>query len=348
MTKRIAIASYYSVGGTFIDWSIHFLNNQDLYFDLDNKKWINLTSNPITSSNAHGHKKNHPFSINKVQSYFANSSQLLDSSIVSFYAGPEQYDTVAKELNISASQFEDPEIFNQIHSTRTQSYKKLVEFLAIHCNKLIVINYSNDLWSSLYLKQGRAQRKFESDSPYTDARELFFARSSTQWKDLGLTNIWDIREQTALNQRLIELPIDNPVIKTNHYWLDAREFWINGKQQILSIMKYLELDVDTDRYNTWMSIFDQWQEIQSKSLQFSLTCKHIVNSIVENSYYELPELSFEQEAIIQHFLIYRFNLNLKTWQLTSFPKNTQDLHKLLETNIHPIDNAYRELLTQFY
>ena len=48
-----------------------------------------------------------------------------------------------------------------------------------------------------------------------------------------------------------------------------------------------------------------------------------------------------QEAIVQHILIYKYNLNLKNWQLKKFPDNTQDLHKLLETNIHPTKILYR-------
>ena len=39
-------------------------------------------------------------------------------------------------------------------------------------------------------------------------------------------------------------------------------------------------------------------------------------------------------------LIYKYGLNLKTWQLEKFPNNTKQLHELLEENIHPIEKIY--------
>jgi hypothetical protein len=47
-------------------------------------------------------------------------------------------------------------------------------------------------------------------------------------------------------------------------------------------------------------------------------------------------LDFYKEVIIQNALLYKQNLNLKNWQLEKFPANTQDLHKLLEPNIHQL------------
>jgi hypothetical protein len=70
-------------------------------------------------------------------------------------------------------------------------------------------------------------------------------------------------------------------------------------------------------------------------LQFEYNYKHIVESIVNNWSYPI-DLTFDQEIVIQHCLIYHYGLNLKTWQLEKFPNNTQDLHKLLEPNIHPL------------
>ena len=47
------------------------------------------------------------------------------------------------------------------------------------------------------------------------------------------------------------------------------------------------------------------------------------------------DLDVIQEAFIQRELIYKHNLNLKTFQLEKFI-NTQQLHNLLEPNIHPL------------
>jgi hypothetical protein len=62
-------------------------------------------------------------------------------------------------------------------------------------------------------------------------------------------------------------------------------------------------------------------------------------------YYDISDYNFEfyQEAIIQHIMIYKYGMNFKLWQLEKFPDNTQDLHKLLEPNIHKVDNLYGKL-----
>ena len=63
----------------------------------------------------------------------------------------------------------------------------------------------------------------------------------------------------------------------------------------------------------------------------------IINYIIEGYELNLDKFNLDlvQEAAIQHELIYKHNLNLKTWQLTKFT-NTRQLHNLLEPNIHPL------------
>ena len=74
--------------------------------------------------------------------------------------------------------------------------------------------------------------------------------------------------------------------------------------------------------------------------EFDDTMKCIVNGW----YKELPELTFDQEVIIQHALIYKHNLNLKTWQLSKFT-NTKQLYQLLEPNIHDLSKNINSRLT---
>ena len=105
-------------------------------------------------------------------------------------------------------------------------------------------------------------------------------------------------------------------------------------------MKYLDLDIVPERLSAWIPVYRRWQSIQSRSLKFAINLPYIIDAIVNNWYYELDDLSFEQEVIIQHFLIYKHNLNLKTWKLSKFPDNTQQLHDLLEANIHVVENIY--------
>jgi hypothetical protein len=98
-------------------------------------------------------------------------------------------------------------------------------------------------------------------------------------------------------------------------------------------LAHLKFDLDTSKLESWQQIYKKWQQPQLDSLEFMFNCQRIVNSIVNNHWLEI-DLTFEQEVVIQHCLIYHHGLNLKTWMLEKFPNNTQELHKLLEPNIH--------------
>ena len=55
-------------------------------------------------------------------------------------------------------------------------------------------------------------------------------------------------------------------------------------------------------------------------------------------------LDIVRESTIQHVLIYKHGLTLKSWGLEKFPNNTQDLHLLLEPNIyHEVEDIYNVL-----
>jgi hypothetical protein len=105
-------------------------------------------------------------------------------------------------------------------------------------------------------------------------------------------------------------------------------------------MEFCELAVDATRWESWLAVYNKWQKLHLEILEFTFNYQHIVDAIVNDWYYELNDLSFEQEIVIQHCLIYQHGLNLKTWGLEKFPANTKELHQLLEPNIHKIDSIY--------
>ena len=118
--------------------------------------------------------------------------------------------------------------------------------------------------------------------------------------------------------------------------------FFNGKDTILNLLGYLGLPVEVNRLDHWSKVYLQWQAAQAKILKFSWNLDRICKCIVDNLYYDLSSynLEFWQEAIIQHIMIYKYNLNFKVWQLEKFPSNTQDLHALLEPNTINVKNIY--------
>jgi hypothetical protein len=129
-----------------------------------------------------------------------------------------------------------------------------------------------------------------------------------------------------------------------HIYVDARELFFNGRELMGNLFNQLRLPLDQSRLDSWLPIYYNWQAKQSSILKFSWSLDHICECIVNNLYYDLTtfNLNLKQEAIIQHIMIYKYGLNFKTWGLEKFPSNTQDLHKLLEPNIHQLNNLYNK------
>lgn len=336
------ITSRGSVGCTFFDWTIHFLSGQQDFYQADQQQWIPLSQDPVLEINAHGHPKNHPGGSIKTQQQILKMHSLPQDKLYSIYPTTHRISYVAKHLGIPLDLVGDPENYKKIAKYNNNDFNSLFEFCHQTSTKLIFVG--NEPSTQLYHLYARhLETGFLDDSPQNsisdaieEQNQIFFKNSKKIWEELNLIAIWDKREQLALDTRPFHITESNSDKMTfPHLWISVTELWYNGEQAALKMCKYLGLEVDQQRLGTWRHIYAKWQAKQLKLLEFCYSYQHIVDSIVNNWYYEI-DLTFEQEVVIQHCLIYQHNLNLKTWQLTKFPSNTQDLHKLLEANIHPL------------
>jgi hypothetical protein len=352
MNKKICITSVRSVGCTFVDWSIHFLSGQSVFYNTNLKQYIDLSQSPLNKINAHGHKKNCPLGSEKFKSDLDTFELLRNDAIYSTYPCPISLDTAAQHLEIPIDQIGQKNILQKITNYILDDYNKIFKICKESQTKLIFV--STDPNTILYHSVLRTLERFatkpekpESESDWVNGfQKSFFDASLKEWSKLQLTNIWDIRERMALDTR----PMFNPFNDRNfdfcypHLWINCQELWLNPVDTIKKILNYLDLKIDPDRYNLWLPICYKWQKIQSDALNFCYTQSHIVDAIINNWDYKI-NLTFQQEVIIQHFLIYKHNLNLKTWQLEKFPDNTLELHKLLEENIHPVEDIYNSKIS---
>jgi hypothetical protein len=259
---------------------------------------------------------------------------------VSFYSSQLLFNNAAAALDIS---MDDLTVSNQqkIAQYREQDYNQLLNFANDQQAKIVFVSLNDTL--PMYLVNVRYLERMPFDNrpaeSIADIQQsldtVFFKDSLATWNDQHITNIWDVRERRALNTRLF----DRPSLKINfsfpHYWLDSQNLWYNSVEEIVKIMAWLDLEIDQSRFDKWTTVYRKWQKVQIAALQFQYNYRHIVDCTVNNWSYEI-NLTFEQEVVIQHLLIYQHNLNLKTWQLEKFPNNTKDLHQLLEPNIHPL------------
>ena len=333
----VCSTSTQSVGCTFLDWSVHFLTGQAEFFNVL-RGWTPLTHNPVTKLNAHGHEKNHPAGQTETQILLSRLSKL--DALTSLYPLPIRFGQAAKKLNININQASQQQ-WDEVFEFQRTDYNQMLELCAKNNVKIIFVALEEHL--SVYAKTVRSLDRLPfKNQPaqsvqhiHDDLDQVFFKDSVNTWNELGLTDIWDVRERYALNQDLIKWQPMSVDLNFDHYWINAQNLWYNGESEIPKIVQWLGLEIDPARFESWLPVYREWQQLQLDTLQFQYNYQHIVDSIVNNWSYSI-DLTFEQEVIIQHCLIYQHGLNLKTWELKKFPNNTQDLHKLLEPNIHPV------------
>ena len=344
MNNVFCVTSYNSVGCTFIDWSVYFLSNQSHHYNVKSNRWLPVSQNPLTELNAHGHDKNHPHGHGTTKSFIEHIETLTSDRLHSIYPWALMLGTAAEYLNLPPESITNTDAVKRITQFKKDDYNEILNLCSAKQIKTVFVQ--SDSRSILYFQKRRVLTHLLLDykTPATSEQQLndefqavFFNKSLLDWQDNGLTEIWDVRERLALDTRPFDQDLINfvPDLQHPYLWINSFDLWTRTPDVLEKIMKFLELPIDHEKFNQWLPICSKWQKIQLDILEFCFNQEHIVKAIINNWHYEI-DLTFDQEVIIQHCLIYQHGLNLKTWQLEKFPKNTKDLHKLLEPNIHPI------------
>lgn len=343
MKKIFCVTSLYSVGCTFLDWSIHWLSGQDKFFSIDQNKYIDLTSDPLNFdqvSNAHNHRKNHPSGFKRTVNDIKKIQSLQTEGLFSIYPCPLTLDLCCKELAFSREELHKKYIHDQVLDFQKKDYVEMLQWL-VEQQKIPVIFVDFDLSVVGYKWSCRSlcsvfdhETKVSVDEKQREIDNLFFPDSRRIWQDLGLDNIWDQRERLALDSRPFEVDHQDLTLPFPHLWINCQDLWFDGQRTVPETMEFLELELDRNRLEHWEDILYKWQYIQNDNLKFYRLLPQIIKATINGHYQPIPELTVEQESIIQHCLIYDHGLNLKTWNIEKFPDNTKELHKLLEPNTH--------------
>ena len=348
MNKIFCVTSTRSIGGTFLDWSIHYLAGETQFYNSD-LGWVELTSSPLTDINSHNHKKNHPLGATATVNAIRSLSTIEGNETLSVYAFTVERENVADNLEIN----NEPASDNLIIEFQQKDYANLWDQCDANHVPIVYISFNSD---PIFYQSIRVYDQWVPGTRLTETElrskseirdnflNTYFGNSRREWHRLGLNSVWDNREFIALNIRPYSMiEIDKFVnFSISHYYLDAKELYYNGKDTLINIMQYLDIEINEDRLTAWIPIYLEWQQKQSDILKFSWNIDHICNCIVNNKYYDISRYNLDlwHEAIIQHIMIYKYGLNFKTWNLEKFPNNTQDLYKLLEPNIHLVEDIY--------
>lgn len=318
--KIISVITDPSVGGTFLSWSIKYLSGQSTYFNTETNKWLPLIENPITKDkNAHNYK--------------ANFSQELD--------GLHQ---IVDTLKNTDSKYSHVLYY---HHSRDETSAAPVDFLLSSSDKSVILSMDKNYglyMSNMSRREGGVISLTKPNRVLTDDDEIFedflnFYFSDSKEVFGNLNNIWDKREFIALNYKIDCKPVTaylNKVEQDRSYFrLNCFDMHTTFDHSVYNLFKYLDLEIVDERYTQWISVYHRWNKNHYKRLRFLWYIDEIVEDILYNRPRNLIdfELDLLQEAIIQQKLIKNYNLNLKNWQLERF-KSTQQLHSLLEPNIH--------------
>ena len=355
MKKILSTISEAGFGNTFVEWSVYFLSNKSTYFSWPKCQWVPLVENPLNGLNAHKHPKNHPLGVDSTRDFFDAIDRQGDSDFYSCYPHQLLSQTIAKKINVDINKISEKSVYAKILEYDRRETIRMVDLCFERSSHVVYLECKSQAMPLIYFFPRSLERKFTDLSKPKDENELFDEQDQlwngsniSKWNDLHLTDIWDRRERLALNIRPIGKPgidcvsdvFDHIDFSRKHHRIGVRDLWCRGDQTFITLMEYLDLPIDGKRWEKWQSIYQQWVAPQAKLLGFMDNLSYLLEAIVNDWYYQLPELTFKQEVLIQHFLIYQYNLNLKTWQLAKFPPNTRDLHALLEPNIHGTSLLY--------
>lgn len=345
MSKIICSTSIRSLGCKFLDWSINFLSGRCDYLHKDHGI-IGLPADPLTDKNAHNHNANHPMGFKETKEFV----EFLESqgNYFSLYPGPIGPLDILKKLGININNLTADNL-QLVNNQTQQDYQQLLEYL--HSKHVKIIFLTSKTQIPLYFTKSRSDSmpfsekgtRGTQDQIQKKFDELFF-KHNTNWTIDSQDKIWDLRERRALDFRPFDRPDFDVQLPAQSLAVDAQDLWYNGHDKIKEIINYCQLYIDQSRLSQWNNVYSRWQKIQMDTLEFQNSYQDILTAIVNGDFLEI-DLSFDQEVIIQHCLIYQHNLNLKNWMLEKFPGNTRDLHKLLEQNIHPVQDIYNCMIS---
>jgi len=321
----IGIATDPGVGGTFLTWSLHYLAGHDTYYHAGTHQWLKVPSKPLTKKNSHGFKTNY---IGSLESFDKSYSTLLDIPTRDFHA---------------------IYFHNFPRTVESQNYDTQQVISRLESDQLIVVSLSpgHQLYQQSYYKRSDSQPSWTNSAKklvnnqdiLSDFINFFLKESNEQWHRAGLTNVWDQREFLALNLRPNNTQniVCNVDLTRDHYRLDTSELWHTFDQTVSHMFDYLNLKINNLRWKKWIKVYYKWRQVHYQRMLFVWYFDQIINYIADGYSMDLTRFNLDliQEAVIQHTLIYKHNLNLKTWQLEKFT-NTKQLHNLLEPNIHTL------------
>jgi len=316
-----------SVGGTFLTWSLEWLSGKNFYFYFKNNDWLPLCDDPVKQINAHAFRPNKPTTLDQL--HFC-------------------YDALRKIPNSGDHFVYFHNLANNTHSYPVDPKidESAVQLAYDHSQKCLLLNLSvqhplyhcKQSGRSLHLKWESHECNATFHEQNKDYVDYFFHQDQENWvTNLNLNEVWDQREFLALNFRPFEVPRFNKSLFRGRecLLLTSEDCFFYLDSTIDQVFSYIGRDIDKSRWEHWCKIYKRWQSLHRDRMRFSWYFDEIIQAIIDGIKLDLSQFDLDlyREAALQHTLLYRHNLNLRTYKLEKFIDTCQ-LHNLLEPNTY--------------
>lgn len=285
-------------------WSLYFLSGQEKNYYSGFDYWFDLPDNPIQSGSG---------------------------EIEIETDGSGDYNEVTDVIEKFKSANDHPGIkviCTRVSDSKTVD-KRVVEKLFNDCDKVIVVGTYNR--PPVY--------KDMIEVLNNDFIEEYFADSIKGWDDVKNTT-WDKREILALSyDSSAATPINKLVdLSQPHFFIDTITLYSNLKAVLSGMFKFLKIDFVVDRLTDWETINTVWTNRKSSTVHWDSQFSTIVDYIINGYEMDLTPFNLDlvKESFILRELIYKHNRTIKGYNLEELPRNTKEIHNLLEPNFHPI------------
>jgi hypothetical protein len=317
----ICFTSYRSLGCTFLDWSFNWLaGHKEYWFDGKNQ-WDKLVENPLTRSNdgnpalepyesAHLHKKNHPIGM---EQWVEMTQRLCDRAVggqpLTYYGSTIDienennfFDCISTVLGLGAVV-----IFLRCNETRPKSCRRM--------------------------DPGMTEPRYIRDAAIKEKILLKF--KNTRNLEDKIKPIAKMREFLSLTVKNFT---DEPDKDINHAFfnllsLDYKSFILDGERTMRELFKFLNKEINEQRYSSWVKIYEKWRESSFAEVLFYEKLPEILDCIRSGVSHSLEPYRLDtlKEAVIQNALMKRYNDRLLVGTMAEFPDNTLKLTSFLKS-----------------
>lgn len=289
--KKDTIPILYPAGGygTFLEWCIAYFSGSPKGIDCP---WG-------LNGNSHGFSGNHLINFTGWTNYLASDNY---HDFVKFH--PKAY---IHEVAV-----------DHIINILDQGHRVITLFPTTDDTLLVINNKFDKLWSEGWLAHNQND----------------FLDNLKQWgiESLNDAERWQIREFLSFYitpQHLDETEAESieQFHHQNLHKIPIRNLFTDFKSTILSVFEFIDSPLQRSNFE---EIYNSWVSLQ-KHTNKDQEVNHIVDSVVNQIQYgwEDQNLTVVDEAIIQMKLRDLHSLNLKCYNLNTFPSNTTELLSLL-------------------